>query len=84
MLLPLVLVVAGHVIAFVAPTLLLALRERRIAAQAALLLLLYFSGKTIQLEIRQRHGVGIVSALVIGLWIGSGVVALAADHYGFF
>jgi len=83
-LLPLWLVVAGHIIAFVVPTLLLAIRDRRFAAQAALLLLLFLSGSAVRLEIRQRGGVGLVSGLVLALWVASIIVALVAHHTGIF
>jgi hypothetical protein len=83
-LLPLWLVVAGHIIAFVVPTLLLALRDRRFAAQAALLLLVFLSGSAIRAEIRQRGRMGLVSGLVLALWIASVGAAIAADHLGVF
>ena len=83
-LLPLWLVVAGHIIAFVAPTLILAVRDRRFAAQAALLLLVALSGSAIRAEIRERGGMGLISALVVALWIATGSAAIGADHFGIF
>jgi hypothetical protein len=83
-LLPLWLVVAGHIMAFVVPTLLLAVRDRRLAAQAALLLVVFLSGSAIRAEIRQRAGMGLLSGLVLALWIASVAAAVAADRLGIF
>jgi len=64
-LLPLVLVVAGHVVAFAAPTLIFALRDRRIGAQMAVFGLIALTFGCVRFEVR-RHG----RPALLSAWIG--------------
>jgi hypothetical protein len=81
---PVLLVVIAHAAAFLAPALLLALRDRRIPAQAALLLLAAFTINGVWGEIRRRGRVGALNVVVLCIWLLSAVLAVVADRYGIF
>jgi hypothetical protein len=81
---PVLLVVIAHAAAFLAPALLLALRDRRITAQAALLLLAAFTVNGVWGEIRRRGRVGALNVVVLCTWLLSVVLAVVADRYGIF
>ena len=81
---PLLLVVIGHVIAFVAPALLFALRDRRIGAQIALFALAVLTFGCVRFEIRRHRRLDLLSAILLATWLASGVVAWACDRYGLF
>ena len=81
---PVLLVVIAHAAAFLAPALLLALRDRRIPAQAALLLLAAFTVDSVWRELRRRGRVGALNGVVLCTWLLSVVLAVVADRYGIF
>lgn len=83
-LLPLVLVVIGHVVAFTAPTLIFALRDRSFAAQLALLGLLALSFACVRFEIRRQHRPGVLSAWLGATWLVALAAAWACNHYSLF
>ncbi len=83
-LLPLWIVVAAHVVAFVAPVMLLGFRDGRIAAVGVVLILAAMTGFAIWERVRERRRVGLLEWVVLGTWALSVAGALVADHYGIF
>ena len=83
-LLPLVLVVIGHIVAFTAPTLIFALRDRRFAAQLALLGLVVLSFGCVRFEIRRQHRPGVLSAWLGATWLVALAAAWACNRYALF
>ena len=81
---PVLLVAIAHAAAFLAPVLLLALRDQRIPAQAVLLLLAAFTINGVWGEIRRRDRVGALNVVVLCIWLLSVVLAVVADRYGIF
>lgn len=83
-LLPLVLVVAGHMIAFVAPTLIFALRDRNIGAQMAVFALITLTFGCVRFEVRRHGRPGLISAWIGGTWLAAIAAAWACSHYSLF
>ena len=83
-LLPLVLVVVGHMVAFVAPTLIFALRDRRMGAQMAVFALLTLTFGCVRFEIRRHGRPALLSAWVGGAWIAAIAAAWACSRYSLF
>ena len=81
---PVLLVIVGHVVAFLVPVMLFSVRDRRPFAMAALLGLALLSVQGVRLEWRQRGRPGALGAILLTTWITSTVVAVAADRYGVF
>ena len=75
--------VVATLVLFGAVVLLLALRERRYFAVAALLVLAWASADGFRSDHR-RGGFGIASGLILALWLLSGLVAFAAAHFDLF
>jgi hypothetical protein len=83
-LLPLVLVVVGHVVAFVAPTLIFALRDRSIGAQMAALGLIALTFGCVRFEVRRHGRPSLLSAWIGGTWLAALAAAWACSHYSLF
>ena len=83
-LLTIVLVVAGHFVAFGAPMLVLALRDRRIGAQMAVLGLMVLTFGCVRFEIRQYGRPGLVSGWIGGTWLVALGAGWVANHYSLF
>jgi hypothetical protein len=83
-LLPIVLVVAGHLVAFVTPMLIFAVRDRRIGAQMAVFGLLFLTFSCVRFEIRRNGRPGLLSGWIGGTWLVALVVAWACNHYSLF
>ena len=83
-LLPLVLVVAGHVVAFVAPMLIFAVRDRNIGAQMAVLGLMVLTFGCVRFEIRRHGRPALLSAWIGGTWLAALAAAWACNHYSLF
>ncbi len=83
-LLPVVLVVAGHVVAFTAPMLIFALRDRKVGAQLALLGLLALTIGCTRFEIRTRGRPGLLSGWVGGTWLAALATAWVCHRYALF
>ena len=81
---PVTIVLVAHAIAFLAPIQILALRDRRIAALAALALLLVLSGTAVRKELARIHRPGVVCALLGVTWGFAAVLAVVADRTGIF
>ena len=83
-LLPLVLVVVGHVVAFVAPLMIGAIRDRTLGAQLGMFLLAVLTFECVRFEVRRHGRPDLLSAWVGATWITSIGVAWACNHYGLF
>ena len=81
---PLLLVVIGHAVAFVAPALLFAVRDRQIGARLALLALAVLTFGCVRFEFRRHRRPDLLSAILLATWLASGVAAWACDRYGLF
>ncbi len=84
MLWPILVVIIGHVVVFTAPALLLALRDGRASAFAALLLLGFFSVQIVRFDLRRSGRLGALSALVTVVWVLSVALAWVAHETGIF
>jgi hypothetical protein len=83
-LLPLVLVVAGHFVAFVAPMLIFAVRDRRLGAQMAVLGLMVLTFGCVRFEFRRHGRPGLLSAWIGGTWVAAIAAAWACSRYALF
>ncbi len=81
---PLLLVVIGHVVAFVAPALLFAVRDRHIGARMALLVLVVLTFGCVRIEIRRHRRPDLLSAILLATRLASGAAAWACNRYGLF
>lgn len=79
---PVLVAIAGHVVAAIVPALLFALRDHSPLGALALVVLLALSVGAAHEEIRQCGGPGALGGVLLATWIVSGVVAIASDHYG--
>ena len=79
-LLPVVLVVVGHVVAFVTPALLYAMRERSIPSMLAIAAMAVLSAEVVRFEVRNRRKLTL-SRIVVGTWLAAVAAAFAANHY---
>ena len=83
-LLPLVLVVVGQVVAIVAPTLIFAIRDRRIGAQMAVFALTALTFGCVRFEIRRHGRPSLLSGWIGGAWLAAIAAAWACDRYSLF
>ena len=83
-LLPLVLVVVGHVVAFVAPTLVFAMRDRNIGAQMAVFGLIALTFGCVRFEVRRNGRPALLSGWIGGAWLAAIAAAWACDRYSLF
>jgi hypothetical protein len=79
---PVLLVVIGHVVAFLGPLLLWSVRDGGRTASAVLALLLSLSLAAGVWELRSR-GLGALTGLLLASWAASAGAAVAAHHYEF-
>jgi len=75
---PVLLVVMAHVMAFVAPVLLYAIRDHHLAAFAALAGTLYLTFGVIRYDVRRSRRPAALSIIVLVIWAAS----IAAAYYG--
>ncbi|HEX5068555.1 MAG TPA: hypothetical protein VFY49_20715 [Myxococcota bacterium] len=81
---PVALVIIAHAVAFLAPVLLLGLRDRRISALGALAGILVLSGSAVRAELARRHKPGVVCGILGVIWIFAIATAFVADRTGIF
>lgn len=81
---PILVILIAHIAAFVAPVLLFALREGRIASFAALFGLAGLSVGLVRHEWRERGRPGPLCGLTLATWLVAIAAAFAADRYGIF
>ena len=79
---PLLLVVIGHVVAFVTPALLFALRDRQIGARVVVFALAVLTFGCVRFEIRRHRRPDVLSAILLATWLASGAAAWACNRYG--
>jgi hypothetical protein len=81
---PILVVVLGHVAAFLAPVVILALRERRPSAGVAFVGAIVLSGLAVRAEWSRAGRPGPQAAFVALAWLLTGVFAWAANHWQVF
>jgi hypothetical protein len=81
---PVGLVLVVHAVAFLAPVLLLGLRDRRFGALGALALILVMSGDAARRELARRGRPGVVCGLLATIWGLAVLTAIAAHRTGIF
>ena len=79
---PLVLVVIGVVVAFIAPALLFAIRAGRVYSIMALLILGFGSFAIVRFDIGRHRRPAIFSKVIFATWLASCAGAWACDHWG--
>jgi hypothetical protein len=80
-LLPIVLVVVGHLVAVVTPALIGALRDHKIAAQMAVIGLLVLTFGCVRFEVRRHGRPDLISAWIGATWLTSIAAAWACNRY---
>ncbi|MFV1979365.1 MAG: hypothetical protein ACC649_08435 [Myxococcota bacterium] len=83
-LLAIVLVVAGHFVAFAAPMLIFAVRDRRIGAQLAVLGLMVLTFGCVRFEVRRHGHPGLLSAWIGATWLAAIAAAWVCSRYSLF
>lgn len=78
---PLLLVVIGHVVAFIAPALLFAVRDRSFASMIALFGITVLSVQCVRFEVARSGRPDVLSWILLATWLVSGATAWACDHY---
>jgi hypothetical protein len=81
---PVLIVVIVHVIAFLAPALLLSVRDRELAAAVTLAAAACVTGLAFVQEIRHRGRPGELAGVLVITWIASAAVAWLADAHALF
>lgn len=76
-------VLMAHVVAFVTPLLLYAVRDGRVGPLIAMGIVVLLSVRGIVWEIRARKTFGAISWLIVACWIGSFVAAYFANRHDF-
>lgn len=80
---PVLVVLVLHVVAFVTPALLFAIREHRPGAIVAVGVLSLLTLRGFRWEIRSRGKFGAISWLIVATWISSLLAAYVANLYDF-
>ena len=81
---PVWLVVIGHAVVLLAPTLLMALRDRRASAALALAIVGGATLRGFYGRLRARQGLGPLHLTLLVTWILAIALAVAADRWGLF
>jgi hypothetical protein len=81
---PVAAVILAHAIAFLAPVLLLALRDRRTAPIGALTGIVLLTGAAVRSELERKRKPGVVCALLATIWVFAVIAAYAAHRTGIF
>lgn len=81
---PLWIVVMAHVVAFVAPVMLLGFRDGRVSALGVVTIMAAMTGFGMWERIRERRRLGLLEATLLSGWALSVVGAYFADHWGIF
>ena len=80
---PVLVVLIAHVVAFVAPVLLYAVRDGRIGPRVAIGIVVLLSLRGIYWEIRSRKTFGAIAWLIVVCWLSSFVAAYFANLHDF-
>ena len=81
---PVLIVLIAHVVAFVTPVLLYAVRDARIGPMIAIGVLAILTVKGFRWEMRTRLAFGAISWLIVVCWTASAIAAYFADRSNFF
>jgi hypothetical protein len=81
---PVALVLIAHAVAFLAPVLLLGLRERRVGALGALAGIVVLSVAAVRAELARHHRPGVVCGLLAVIWVFAIATAVLAHWTGIF
>lgn len=81
---PVLIVLVAHVVAFVTPVLLFAVRDARIGPMIAIGVLAILTVKGFRWEMRTRRAFGAISWLIVVCWTASAIAAYFADRSNFF
>ena len=81
---PILFVIVGHIVVFAAPVLILAVRERRVSAMAALLLLGVMSFNIVRFDVGREGRPASLSKLVAITWAIVFAVAWISHRTGIF
>lgn len=81
---PVGIVLIAHAVAFLAPVLLLALRDRRFGALGALTGIVVLSGAAARAELARLHRPGVVCGLLAATWACAVAAAVLAHRTGIF
>jgi hypothetical protein len=79
---PLWLVLIGHAVAFLAPVLVFAVRDRGLPAMAALAILLVATGGRVRSDLVERRRIGLLTRILLATWLVAGAAAWAAGRWG--
>jgi hypothetical protein len=80
---PVLLVLIAHFAAFVAPVLLMTVRDHRVSGVIAMLGLLFLSVQTIRYELGRRGKLGALTWVLLSTWALSVAAAVVAHRTGF-
>lgn len=78
---PLYAVMLGHGVAFFAPILLFAFRDRSLFALASIAILMVSSGSVLQRDWERYRRPGPLGGTLLALWMLSAAAAVLANHY---
>jgi len=76
-------VLLAHIVAFIAPVVLFAWRDRNVGAMVVAVAMLYGSGLTVRWEYRRSGRPSTLSVLVAIVWVFGGLGAYFGDKHGF-
>jgi len=82
--LPILLVVIGHIVAFITPALLFAVRDRSFFAMVALFAIGVLTVQCVRFEVGRYNRPDVLSAILLATWVASGAAAWACDRYELF
>lgn len=78
---PVLIVLIAHVVAFVSPVLLLALRDRRPGPMVTGVVLVLLSLRGFHWEVQARRKFGAISWIIVTTWVASLVAAYFGDRF---
>lgn len=81
---PVLIVVITHAAVFLAPLMLLSLRDGKAAAGAALVGFALLSAVVIRYEVRRLRRIASLGGVIFSTWLLSAALAWVSDRYGFF
>jgi len=81
---PILIVIVGHMVVFIAPVMLIAARELRPSALVAMAVLVWLSVNLVRYDRRRAGRLSQLTALALVVWTLSVVTAVAAHWYGIF
>lgn len=79
---PVLIVIIAHIVAFTAPVLLFAFRDRRFVGMAALLLMGFASVQAVRYDLGRRGRPAAITGLLTACWVLSSAAAYFASEWG--